>query len=68
MFDTDENPVIIDFGSCAKIGQSLQDVGRTYEWHDELFQISTPTNDLHALEELGKWLSERQPKVFRFEE
>ncbi|KOS36308.1 hypothetical protein ACN38_g12961 [Penicillium nordicum] len=26
--------IIIDFGSCRKIGESLKDVGRTYEWYD----------------------------------
>lgn len=33
MIDGDR-AIIIDFGSCRKIGESLKDVGRTYEWYD----------------------------------
>ncbi|KAJ5162923.1 uncharacterized protein N7500_004753 [Penicillium coprophilum] len=48
--------IIIDFGSCRKIGESLEDVGRTYEWYDEEVQQSLPENDLKALEEIRIWL------------
>ncbi|OQE13352.1 hypothetical protein PENFLA_c049G09928 [Penicillium flavigenum] len=52
----DDRAVIIDFGSCRKIGESLEDVGRTYEWYDEKIQQSLPENDLTALEEIRIWL------------
>jgi serine/threonine protein kinase len=31
MLDERETPIIIDFGSCRRIGESLRGVGRTYE-------------------------------------
>jgi serine/threonine protein kinase len=52
----DDRAVIIDFGSCRKTGESLEYVGRTYEWHDEKIQQSLPENDLTALEEIRIWL------------
>ena len=48
----DDRAVIIDFGSCRKIGESLEDIGRTYEWYDEKIQHSLPKNDLTAFEEI----------------
>ena len=56
MLDGDQ-AVIIDFGSCRSIGESLQGVGRTYEWYDEKVQLSIPENDLTALEEIRIWLN-----------
>ncbi|CAG8924062.1 unnamed protein product [Penicillium salamii] len=55
MIDGDR-AIIIDFGSCRKIGESLEDVGRTYEWYDGEVQQSLPENDLKALEEIRIWL------------
>ncbi|CAG8905892.1 unnamed protein product [Penicillium egyptiacum] len=52
----DDKAIIIDVGSCRKIGESLQGVGRTYEWYDGKIQQSLPENDLDALEELRIWL------------
>ena len=34
MIDEDR-AIIIDFGSCRKLGESLENVGRTYEWCDD---------------------------------
>ncbi|KAJ5135137.1 uncharacterized protein N7515_004415 [Penicillium bovifimosum] len=48
--------IIIDFGSCRRLGDSLEDVGRTYEWYDEKVQHSLFENDLNALEEIRIWL------------
>jgi serine/threonine protein kinase len=31
MLDEHDTPIIIDFGSCRDMGESLEDVGRTYE-------------------------------------
>ncbi|KAJ5935308.1 hypothetical protein N7466_004855 [Penicillium verhagenii] len=52
----DDRAIIIDFGSCRKIGESLEDVGRTYEWYDGEVQQSLPENDLKALKEIRIWL------------
>lgn len=66
MFDG-ERAVIIDFGSCRKAGQYLDDVGRTYEWYDDSTQISMFDNDLKALEEIRIWLGD-DSKEFQFDE
>lgn len=34
----DHRAIIIDFGSCRSVGESLKDVGRPYEWYDEKVQ------------------------------
>ncbi|KAL6409955.1 Mitogen-activated protein kinase 8 [Ilyonectria robusta] len=60
-------PIIIDFGSCRRVGESLEDVGRTYEWYDENVQLSVPKNDLDALEEIRIWLGD-DSNVFQFDE
>ncbi|KAJ2894094.1 uncharacterized protein MKZ38_007933 [Zalerion maritima] len=60
-------PVIIDFESCRRKGESLEGVGRTYEWYDEEVQISLPQNDLHALKEICIWLGD-DSEAFQFEE
>lgn len=44
----------------------LDGVGRTYELCDEKVQRSIPENDLHALEEIRKWLGYSLQK-FQFE-
>ncbi|KAJ2892134.1 hypothetical protein MKZ38_010215 [Zalerion maritima] len=66
MFDKNDNPLIIDFGSCTPIGYSLEHVGRTYQWFDENVRISTPRNDLDGLEEIREWLREGGSKQFQF--
>ena len=45
-------PVIIDFESCRRKGESLEGIGCTYEWHDQEVQVSLPQNDLNALKEI----------------
>jgi serine/threonine protein kinase len=60
-------PVIIDFDSCRREGESLEGVGRTYEWYDEGVQISLPQNDLDALKEIRIWLGD-DSEEFQFEE
>lgn len=44
-----DDPVIIDFGSCCRKGESLDGVGRTY---NETVQTSILENDLNALREI----------------
>ncbi|TQN64082.1 Serine/threonine-protein kinase/endoribonuclease IRE2 [Colletotrichum shisoi] len=60
--------VIIDFGSCRYKGKSLDNVGRTYEWHDEGVQTSLPQNDLDALNEIRLWLCGAPSNAFQFKE
>jgi serine/threonine protein kinase len=60
-------PAIIDFGSCRRKGESLEGVGRTYEWYDEGVQISLPQNDLDALKEIRTWLGD-DSEAFQFDE
>jgi len=59
--------VLIDFDSCRPVGDSLEGVGRTYEWYDENVQISVPKNDLDALAEIRAWLDDDSER-FRFDE
>lgn len=60
--------VLIDFGSCRRVGESLDYVGRTYEWYDEAVKESLPTNDLGALREIRTWLEGGRPDAFQFDE
>ncbi|KAI0394415.1 hypothetical protein F5Y17DRAFT_475681 [Xylariaceae sp. FL0594] len=60
-------PIIIDFNSSQKVGESLEGVGRTYEWYDETVQSSLPENDLNALQEIRVWLFE-DSTAFQFQE
>jgi len=64
MLDGDE-AVIIDFGSCRRVGESLEGAGRTYEWYDEQVKTALPQNDLDALEEIRIWLGD-ESKPFQF--
>ncbi|KAJ5587439.1 uncharacterized protein N7459_003204 [Penicillium hispanicum] len=59
--------IVIDFGSCRPIGESLEGVGRTYEWYDEKVQQSVPENDFSALEEIRIWLGDGS-QAFQFDE
>lgn len=61
------HPVIIDFDSCRKEGESMEGVGRTYEWYDEKIQTSRPENDFDALKEIQIWLG-GDPNDFQFDE
>lgn len=60
--------VLIDFGSCRRVGERLDDVGRTYEWYDEAVKESFPTNDLDALREIRTWLEGGRTDTFQFDE
>lgn len=71
MFELDGTSVTIDFGSCRKIGESLEDAVRTkrlYGWHDPNTKIVlVEKNDLDAFAELRTWLI-GLAKDFLFEE
>ncbi|KAI2714272.1 hypothetical protein CBS147354_7441 [Penicillium roqueforti] len=58
MLDEHGVPVIIDFGSCRKTGESLNNsrVGQTDGWHDSKNKLVLEKNDLDAFEELKTWL------------
>jgi serine/threonine protein kinase len=56
MFKEDGTPVINDFGSCRKVGTSLQGTQRTHGWHDPQVQTALEKNDLDAFTELQTWL------------
>lgn len=66
MLDGEEG-VIIDFGSCKRVGESLDDGGRTYEWYDEHVTTALPQNDFDALDEIRIWLGE-DSRPFHFAE
>ncbi|KAI0194767.1 kinase-like domain-containing protein [Xylaria flabelliformis] len=52
----DGMPVLIDFGSCAPVGQRLQSLG-TEGWYEELFFTSQFKHDIYAMGKLREWLS-----------
>jgi len=56
MLDEGDTPIFIDFESCRAIGESLEGVGRTYEWYDHEIQTAGPSNDLDALAEMEAWM------------
>lgn len=57
MFDELDVPVVIDFGSCRRIGESLvtSGAGQTDAWHDPTNDVVLEKNDLDAFEELKSW-------------
>ena len=66
MLNDEDDPIIIDFNSCCSIGHSLDNVRRTYEWHDPTIKISRPENDMDALDEIYEWLSHKVERNFKF--
>ncbi|KAJ5885106.1 hypothetical protein N7495_009616 [Penicillium taxi] len=66
MMIENDRAIIIDFRSCRKLGESLEDVGRTYEWYMEKLQQSFLENDFNALEEILIWLGVSS-KEFQFD-
>lgn len=56
MIADSENPVIIDFGSLCRVGESLAIVKRTPDWHDQSVMQAAADNDLGAVEEIENWL------------
>jgi hypothetical protein len=52
MLDERDMAIVIDFGSCRRIGDNLKGVGRSYEWYDDDVQTARPSNDLDALAEM----------------
>ncbi|KAI0454380.1 kinase-like domain-containing protein [Xylaria acuta] len=52
----DGMPILIDFGSCAPVGQRLQSLG-TSGWYEELFFTSQFKHDIYSMGKLNEWLS-----------
>ncbi|KXS93551.1 hypothetical protein AC578_2252 [Pseudocercospora eumusae] len=58
LLDKDDQPVIIDFGSCKKFGERLVSAG-TPGWIDDEYIISARENDEAALLKIESWLAAR---------
>ena len=63
---SNEEPVIVNFQSCIRYGKSLKGLERPIGWHDLINQHSLYSNDLDALEELRRWLSDKGAKNYVF--
>lgn len=57
--DKDDQPVILDFGSCRKFGDALLS-GGTHGWIDEDYSTSAQHHDEIALQKLDLWLKAKQ--------
>ncbi|KAI9836916.1 MAG: hypothetical protein M1837_003233 [Sclerophora amabilis] len=53
--DGDDNPIILDFGSCKKFGEEPLS-GGTYGWIDEDYSTSAPRHDESASDKIEAWL------------
>lgn len=62
--DDDDNPIILDFGSCKKFGEELLS-GGTYGWIDEDYSTSEQLHDESALDKIEAWLTEEKSKRAR---
>ena len=59
--DDDDNPIILDYGSCKKFGEELIS-GGTYGWVDEDYSTSAQCHDESALDKIEAWLVEEKSK------
>lgn len=57
--DHEDQPVLLDFGSCRRFGEILLS-GGTPGWIDENFSVSEKLHDESALEKVEAWLAEKQ--------
>jgi hypothetical protein len=57
--DKNDQPVILDFGSCRTFGETLLS-GGSPDWVDEDFSASVAYQDLDALRKSETWLGERR--------
>jgi len=53
--DSDDNPILLDFGSCRKFGEGLLS-GGTSGWTDEDYSTSAQCHDELAVGKLEAWL------------
>lgn len=61
MLDDSLTPVIIDFGSCKRVGEGLVSAG-TPGWADD-YEVSDPEHDKAALKKLRRWLNEAMKQM-----
>lgn len=57
--DKDDQPVILDFGSCRRFGEMLLS-GGTPGWMDEDYSTSSPHHDESALRKVEAWLRKNE--------
>ncbi|KAI3319724.1 kinase-like domain-containing protein [Xylariaceae sp. AK1471] len=62
----DGMPILIDFGSCAPVGQRLQSLG-THGWYEELFFTSQLKHDVYSMGKLSEWLASNIKEEVRTE-
>jgi serine/threonine protein kinase len=53
--DGDDNPILLDFGSCRRFGKALLS-GGTYGWIDEDYSSSAQCHDEVAIKKIEAWL------------
>ncbi|KAF2179157.1 hypothetical protein K469DRAFT_674859 [Zopfia rhizophila CBS 207.26] len=59
--DHDDNPIILDFGSCKRFGERLLFAG-TDGWVDEDYSTSAQCHDEAAIDKIEAWLIEAKDK------
>ncbi|KAF5128405.1 Serine/threonine-protein kinase/endoribonuclease IRE1 [Metarhizium anisopliae] len=59
-------PVIIDFDSCVKVDESVENLKRTYGWYDKDEKLARESNDLNALREIRAWLTGTSADEFQY--
>ncbi|KAF2756789.1 hypothetical protein EJ05DRAFT_78399 [Pseudovirgaria hyperparasitica] len=59
--DTEDNPIILDFGSCKRFGENLISAG-TPGWIDEDYTTSAQQHDLIAIGKIEAWIREENKK------
>ncbi|KAK4551655.1 hypothetical protein LTR86_011029 [Recurvomyces mirabilis] len=59
--DSDNNPVIIDWGSCKDFGELLLSAG-TPGWIEDEFDVSRKEHDLYAIDRIMAWMREKKAK------
>jgi len=57
----EDNPAILDFGSCKKFGEELVSAG-TPGWIDEDYTTSAQQHDIVAIGKIEAWLREENQK------
>ncbi|KAF2757382.1 hypothetical protein EJ05DRAFT_476650 [Pseudovirgaria hyperparasitica] len=59
--DSNDDPILIDWGSCKEFGGSLLSAG-TPGWIDDDFDISRKEHDLSALDKIMAWMKVEKAK------
>ncbi|KAK0887027.1 hypothetical protein LTS16_027040, partial [Friedmanniomyces endolithicus] len=59
--DRNNDPVIIDWGSCKEFGELLLSAG-TPGWIEDEFDVSRKEHDLYALDKIMAWMREEKAK------